>query len=393
MTCHATKEGTVLGAVRLDFSLNELDAHVSRQIWTNIGLNTLMLIIGLLVISWFLRKLVTKPLTSVIGTLRDIEQSANLNHRININSHDEIGELATNFNSMMAKFSHIIQQVLSSTQQLKQETKQLESATEANMNGARQQQLETDQVATAFTEMEQTSHEVASNATEAAHAADDTNNQAKAGQAKVNESVDSINALAKDLNQTSNVVKQLETHSEGIGKVVEVISTIAGQTNLLALNAAIEAARAGEQGRGFAVVADEVRALATRTHDSTSEIQAMIEELQSNAREAAAVMITNCERATDSVQLTSETDQFLTGIITSINSLDSLNTQNAAAAEEQQAVATEINRSILKINDIADQTADNSQRVAASTQALLELSNNLQQLVGQFNLEELKKDR
>ncbi|MEH6812908.1 MAG: methyl-accepting chemotaxis protein [Motiliproteus sp.] len=393
LTCHATKAGTVLGAVRLDYSLQQLDARVSRQIWTNIGLSTLMLIIGLLVISWFLRKLVTKPLTSVISTLRNIEQSANLNHRIDINSNDEIGELATNFNSMMAKFSHIIQQVLGSTAQLTLESKQLDSVSAANMDGVRQQQLETDMVATAFTEMEQTSHEVATNVTEAAHAADETNSQAVAGQAKVNESIDSINALAADLNQTSRVVQHLEEQSEGIGKVVEVISNIASQTNLLALNAAIEAARAGEQGRGFAVVADEVRALATRTHDATSEIQVMIEELQTNARKTAAVMLTSCGRAADSVDQASATGQFLTDIITAINTVNSLNTQNAAAAEQQQAVATEINCSIVKINDIADQTADNSQRVTASTEALLELSNNLQQLVGQFNLEDLKQVR
>ncbi len=391
--CHASPEGTVLGAVRLDYSLEELDANIARQIWMNIGLNTLMLVIGLVIISWILRKVVTRPLASVISTLRNVETSANLNHRIRIDSNDELGEVANSFNSMMEKFSHIIQRVLTSSQQMNQESVQLERAASANIEGTQRQHAETDQVATAFTEMEQTSQEVASNATSAAAATDETNRRAQEGRRRVEDSINSINTLSGDLAATAKVVQKLEEHSEGIGKVVEVISTIAGQTNLLALNAAIEAARAGEQGRGFAVVADEVRALATRTHESTSEIQAMIEELQTNAREAAEVMNQSCDRAATSVEHTAETGEFLTEITGAIAEVNALNTQNATAAEEQQAVASEINRSILSINDIADQTTQNSHQVAAATKALLELSRDLQQAVGEFNLDALKEEK
>ena len=393
LTCHAATEGTILGAVRLDYSLQKLDAHVERQIWTNIGLNTLMLVIGLIVISWILRKLVTRPLASVIRTLRDVESSANLNHRINIRSNDELGEVADGFNKMMEKFSHIIHQVLGSTKRLNEESKQLELAADANIEGTRRQHEETDQVATAFTEMEQTSHEVATNATTAAQSTEETSRRASEGRVKVKESIDSINSLSKDLEKSAQVIKQLEEHSDSIGQVVEVISTIAGQTNLLALNAAIEAARAGEQGRGFAVVADEVRALATRTHESTNEIQTMIEELQSNARQAAEVMNLSCSRAESSVQHTADTGQFLSDITDAVDTLNSLNIQNAAAAEEQQATASEINRNILSINSIADESMQNSHQVAQATHNLLELSENLQKVVGQFNLDDLQEKR
>ena len=392
LPCHATTEGTVLGAVRLDYSLEKLDAHVAKLIWTHVGLNTLMLVAGLIIISWILRKLVTRPLSSVIRTLRDVETSANLNHRININSNDELGEVAAGFNQMMEKFGHIILQVLNSTRQLNDESKRLELAAEANIEGTRRQYDQTDQVATAFTEMEQTSQEVAGNAAAAAKATEQTNKQAAKGHVKVQESIDSINSLSKGLTDAAQVITLLEKHSANIGQVVEVISTIAGQTNLLALNAAIEAARAGEQGRGFAVVADEVRALATRTSSATNEIQTMIEELQKYVLEAAGVVKHSCERAESSVQHSTETGQFLIEIIAAIETVNSLNTQNASAAEEQQATASEINRNILSINDIANQTSQNSTQVSKSTQALLTLSEHLQQVVGQFNLEKLQDD-
>lgn len=386
LMCHRTDEGNILGAVRLDYSLAALDAKISKQIWTNIGLTTLLLVIGLLVISFILRKIVIRPLNSMIGTLRSIEANSDLTERVHLSSNDEIGEVANTFNQMMEKFSHIIGQVLQSSHRLNNESKYLQDITLQNINGTQAQHAETEQVATAFTEMEQTSHEVAQNATRAAEASDETNRQAHHGRIKVNEAVDSINNLSANIEKTAESVQRLEDHSANIGKVVEVISNIAEQTNLLALNAAIEAARAGEQGRGFAVVADEVRALATRTHDSTNEIQAMINELQSHTQEAAEVMRTSVSLAGVSVENTHETGVVFGEITNAVEQVSMLNTQNATAAEEQQAVAAEINRSIISINTIASSTAEACNEVTTTLDKLTLLSSELEKMVDQFKV-------
>lgn len=386
MMCHRTDEGNILGAVRLDYSLAKLDADISKQIWTNIGLTTLLLVLGLIVISLILRKIVTRPLNNMIGTLRVIEADSDLTKRVELTSDDEIGEVASTFNQTMEKFSVIIGQVLQSSHHLNQESRNLQDITLKNMEGTQAQHAETEQVATAFTEMEQTSHEVAQNATSAAKASDDTQLQARNGQSKVDEAVASINNLSTNIEKTAESVQQLEEHSADIGKVVDVISGIAEQTNLLALNAAIEAARAGEQGRGFAVVADEVRALATRTHDSTNEIQSMINELQAYTQSAAEVMRTSVELATKSVEHTNETGVLFGEITDAVEQVSMLNTQNASAAEEQQAVATEINRSIVSINTIASSTADACNEVTETLDRLTALSSQLESMVDQFKV-------
>jgi methyl-accepting chemotaxis protein len=384
LMCHVVPEGETLGAVRIDYSLEKFDTRVIKDLGINIALNTCLFLLGLIAISLILKRLVVKPIKCITHTVRTIEDESNLSHRVKIHTDDELGQLGHAIDSMMEKFDHIIKQVLGSTNQLVSESQDLANITMKSIEGTRRQQLETDQVATAMTEMEQTSSEVAVNASNGVHSTEEADIQAKQGRQVVQSVRDSINALSSDINKASEVVHQLEMDSDGIGKVIEVIRNIAEQTNLLALNAAIEAARAGEQGRGFAVVADEVRTLATRTHESTQEIQSMIEGLQVQARDAASVMNTSQQRATATVDEAVQADDMLSQITQAVGSMTQMNQQIAHAVKEQSAVAAEMTRNIVVINEVSEQSVEHAELIANSSQTLSNLADNLQDLVKQF---------
>jgi methyl-accepting chemotaxis protein len=384
LMCHVVPEGETLGAVRIDYSLEKFDARVIRDLGINIALNTTLFILGLIAISLVLKKWVVNPIKGITDTVRAIEAESNLSYRANIASQDELGQLGAALDAMMDKFNHIIQQVRSSTLQLVSESQDLAHITEKSIEGTRRQQLETDQVATAMTEMEQTANEVAQNASHGVQTTQNANVQTKEGRLLVQGVRDSINALASDISQASGVVQQLEMDSEGIGKVIEVINNIAEQTNLLALNAAIEAARAGEKGRGFAVVADEVRTLANRTHESTKEIQHMIESLQEQARHAAHVMNASQARTSKTVDEALKADTMLSDITSAVGKITEMNQQIAHAVQEQSSVAAEMTQNIVVINEVSDQSAEHAELIANSSQTLSRLADHLQNLVVRF---------
>jgi len=227
---------------------------------------------------------------------------------------------------------------------------------------------------------------VASNASSAAEAAKEADSEAKAGRGVVTQSVESINDLASEVERAANVIGKLEADTENVGTILDVIKGIAEQTNLLALNAAIEAARAGEQGRGFAVVADEVRTLASRTQDSTQEIQRVIEELQSAARSAAEVMSHSQEQAKTSVEQAAKTDASLATITEKVGSITQMNMEIAAATGEQEKVSNNIKTNVDGIRTNANAAVKNVQEVEAASESLLEISNNLRKITGQFRV-------
>lgn len=386
LLCHPVTEGDVLGAVRVDYSLKKLDSTVFKELWFNIGLNSALLIAGLLIISFILKKLVVSPIRKVTHVVRAIEQQSDLSLRAEVKSSDELGRLAVAINLMMEKFSTIITRVNASTLQLAGESAQLTNITTQSIDGVRMQQQESQQVATAMTEMEANANEVAGSASNASAAANQADAQAKEGSKVVNNAIDCINTLADDVSQAFDVIRQLESDSDGIGKVVEVITNIAEQTNLLALNAAIEAARAGEQGRGFAVVADEVRTLATRTHKATQEIQTMIEGLQRQSQNAANMMSQSQKRVKTGVTEAANAGDSLNKITHSISTISQMNEHIASASHQQSMVASEISRNITVISDVTGQTADNSEKIAHTSQQLAQLADELKQVMGQFKV-------
>ncbi|WP_372877346.1 methyl-accepting chemotaxis protein [Pseudomonas sp.] len=285
---------------------------------------------------------------------------------------------------MRERFHAMVQQVSSATGQLAAAAQQTSTVTLQTGAGVRRQQAEIGQVATAMHEMTTTVQEVAHSAAGAAQAAQQADQEAADGKRVVSQTGEVIDVLASEVEKAAVVIRQLEQDSDKIGGILEVIRSIAEQTNLLALNAAIEAARAGEQGRGFAVVADEVRTLASRTQQSTTEIQGMIEKLQSGSSSAMKVMEVSCTQARKGVEQVAQAGATLDCITRSVATINDMNAQIASAAEEQSSVAEEINRNIVSVSQVAEEASVGAQQTAATSEQLARLAEQLQGLVGQF---------
>ncbi|WP_442961755.1 methyl-accepting chemotaxis protein [Pseudomonas sp. 11/12A] len=270
--------------------------------------------------------------------------------------------------------------------QIASAAEELSAVTEQTSAGVNSQKVETDQVATAMHEMTATVQEVARNAEQASQAAAAADGEAREGEKVVAEAIDQIERLASEVVRSTEAMGVLQQESDKIGSVMDVIKAVAEQTNLLALNAAIEAARAGEAGRGFAVVADEVRGLAQRTQKSTEEIESLVAGLQNGTQQVAMVMNNSRVLTDSSVALTRKAGASLENITRTVSNIQSMNQQIAAAAEQQSAVAEEISRSIINVRDVSEQTAAASDETAASSVELARLGNQLQAMVSHFRV-------
>ncbi len=338
-------------------------------------------------LSFYIGRSISKPLSLASTALRDIaEGDRDLTKRLDVEGKDELTDMAQSFNAIVSKLNNTLVEVKNSTAQVEHFSLELNEHIKGSKDVLEKQQMQSKTAVQAIMEMVQTVSEIARNAEGAASSAQDANCEAEAGQGVVEQAKESVNNLAGDVQQVSVAIKNLNADSQSISSVLEVIRGIAEQTNLLALNAAIEAARAGEQGRGFAVVADEVRTLAARTQSSTEEIRNMIESLQ-NGSDKAVITMGNGEKTTEiTVDRAAEAGQSLASIVSAINSISELNLQIASAAEEQSAAVKEIDQSISLMAEYSTSSHQGIEKTSDTSRRLTELSGRLKQLVGQFKL-------
>ncbi|QXQ19223.1 methyl-accepting chemotaxis protein [Pseudomonas tolaasii] len=344
----------------------------------------LALVFGI-VAAWAITRQIVIPLNQTL-TVAERVASGDLSHNLNSGRKDELGQLQRAMQSMTVGLRELIGGISDGVTQIASAAEQLSAVTEQTSAGVNSQKVETDQVATAMNEMAATVQEVARNAEEASEAAVAADQQAREGDKVVGEAIAQIERLATEVGNSTEAMGHLQRESDKIGSVLDVIKSVAQQTNLLALNAAIEAARAGEAGRGFAVVADEVRSLAQRTQKSTEEIEELIVGLQSGTQQVATIMDNSRGLTDSSVELTRRAGNALGNITRTVSTIQAMNSQIATAAEQQSAVAEEINRSVLNVRDVSEQTSSASEETAASSAELARLGIYLQTLVGRFRV-------
>ncbi len=342
-----------------------------------------ILLVGLAVL--LIRKLVIQPIGQIADALTDIaEGQGDLTHRLTVNRNDEIGQVATSFNRFTDNIQQLVRQIAAQGGQVASAGNGLKHSTGLTREGADTQQHEIVQVAAAIEEMGAAASEVAQNADHTRESTEGGSTQVATARQAMDRLLKAIETQTAEIERTTDDITALEQQSESIGQVVQVIREITEQTNLLALNAAIEAARAGEHGRGFAVVADEVRTLAGRTHESTGTIEKTVQNLQERTRAGVKSMQQNREQAVQSLQHVRDTHAMLASLAEMMDKIRGMTTQIAAATEEETAVAQELSRSISRIQQIAEEAAANAEESARNAEHLLDLSESMQHSVSRF---------
>ncbi|MCR3959914.1 methyl-accepting chemotaxis protein [Aeromonas veronii] len=379
---------------RLRESNNEIADEMVKDIaamYSNV--RTMSIIVSLVtlgfvvVIAWLLTAQIRNPVMALLEQTRRVS-SGDLTSRIDMQqfNNDELGTLAKGFGEMQTNLRTLVSEVSGSVVQLSSAAEEISSVASQSANNMNAQQHELNQLATAMNEMQATVQEVSRNTSDAASAATSASETAELGAQTVNDSILRIERVAGAIESTAVVIRQLGDDSRNIGMVLEVIRGIAEQTNLLALNAAIEAARAGEQGRGFAVVADEVRTLAKRTQDSTSQINTIIAELQQRAEQAGSTMQQSQELMNTTVATAREAGESISQISGSVSSISHMNIQIATATEEQGAVSEELNRNVVNISHASEEVAAGATQMAQACNELNHLATQLQDMVRRFRV-------
>lgn len=386
---------------RLRNYYDEVGAHADEQAQAraadasdegrNSSLTILLITVAAIVISVLLFAMFLKLIINSIGALRDqldniAQGEGDLTQRIPVETEDDLGQLAQSFNRVLENLQSMIASIQKLTRELGTGATDLARAARDNNDGVTRQTDSISMVATAINEMQSAIEEVAGNASRAAEITREAEEKGNNGARIIRNSSEQVRRLAAQISRAVEVIRKLSTDSDNITSVLDVIRGIAEQTNLLALNAAIEAARAGEQGRGFAVVADEVRTLAQRTQQSTEDIQTMITALQTGVADIVSVMETGSQEATETEHLATEAEQELGAILEAMSTIADMNTSVASATEEQTQVVDEINRSVTEINDLATESASRSQDIDGISQSLAGFARELESQTGRFRV-------
>lgn len=348
------------------------------------GATGIALVLGILM-AYLITRAIVSPVNQAVNIASEVA-SGNLTVDIKESGTSEIGRLMAALATMVTSLRELVRSIESGASNIAASAEELSTVSSQASNGINRQKQETDQVATAMNEMTATVGEIARSAEQAFSVATDAASQASDGEREVQETVNQVNDLAREVSQSMETIQGLQKETANIGTVLDVIKSVAEQTNLLALNAAIEAARAGEQGRGFAVVADEVRSLAQRTQSSAQEIETLVTSLQSSAGNSVSAMESSTTMASNTLERATATGATIERIARAVEDIKQYNSQIATASEQQTSVAEEINQNITSIRDVTDQSAASSNQTASSSSELARLGSDLQNLVSRFRL-------
>ncbi|WP_075187750.1 methyl-accepting chemotaxis protein [Teredinibacter haidensis] len=379
-------EGKPVGSISLYVDYAEVDETIR-----DMTLNAFWIVVLISLLSaglaYLIQASVIKPVNVVVKALRDIsEGEGDLTQRLPVSGSDEISELARCFNAFIERLNDIISNVIGLAKSVDEGASGLSGMSEENEHASIAQQTDIQHVVSAVNEMASAIQEVTLSVSEAADSAAQADGAAIVGKNTVNGTVTQIERLSQEIKNSSEVIESLRQETVGIGSVLDVIRGIAEQTNLLALNAAIEAARAGEQGRGFAVVADEVRTLASKTQSSTTEIQEMIERLQDGAQKAVDMMGAGTTAAESTVATAGEASVALENITSIVSMIRDRTNQIAATSEQQSAAALQIEQSVNSVSSVANKTAESSGRITANSRELEQRAAEMMELVGRFKI-------
>lgn len=384
--CHQVENNAVLGAVKITYDLTNVEQEITKSITQAGVLQLIITIVCFGLLSFAFTKLVLVRLKRLTNTINDIEQNLDLNKDIKVHYQDELGDVSTSLNRMMKTFKVSFSSIAQANQRLIESATQVDEISTLTREAVLNQKNGTDSVAAAINELDASANEVQVNTEGAAQKSVKASEQVKDGLKLAESAKHGINVLRDQVIENTEMITVLSNKTDEVGSVLEVITSIAEQTNLLALNAAIEAARAGEQGRGFAVVADEVRSLATRTRESIDQIQKTIGDLQVDASSAVNSMNQVSQQASEKAEEVNDVTSLLEDITEQIQELDELNCQISSAAKQQNLAADEINQNVVSISNVAEQSSQDAIRGKQISEQLLALAQELNQQLSKFKL-------